>query len=739
MLKKLRRHLKRFEKYIYDSSADIKDRSFVVFSITVLVALFAAIPCGLIMQEPPEATIATGVGTAFFTLYVIHSIKKGRIARARIVISVILVFIFLPAMFFTNGGVYGGTPIWLLLGTIYITMILDGRFKAVMLALNVLITIICWIVGYMYPDIIDEYSRGGNFFDSIAGLFIVSGILYILITFQKNLYRQEEVNKKMQLLFEQTATALVNAIDAKDKYTHGHSSRVADYSRKIAELSGKGDAFCDEVYYAALLHDVGKIGVPENIINKEGKLTEDEFDIIKKHPVWGSQILHSISEYPNLGVGARYHHERYNGKGYPENLKGTDIPEIARIISVADAYDAMTSKRSYRDPIPQQKVREEFIQGAGTQFDPDFARTMVHLIDLDTEYEMKEREELKELDGKEELVIEHYRNTVSEGILLTSSMTAIRFRIRPLSDGLDPDAALILFDSLDGRFHDYENDIKDMLYFEYGEIGIDGHAEITGARKVETETFETVADNRISNDEYVIEAVKIKDHIRININSRKKTHRIIMALPDSSRYAYIGLTGEYCIITDISINKSEEVLPKDYIPRIAEEISYINVPEGDVPNVQVDGYRTSATDGIPIKDGMIITFHTCCLPTARLVWHCPFINIYSSPDGKTDSPEYRDMMLMRLDGECWESDPACSVNVSVNMKDDFEGWDSWKKYNKQGYDVTVSFERHGSQVIIRTENAGITIKNTFTANDGTETLYTAITGDQCALTNIRIK
>ncbi|MBO7375200.1 MAG: HD-GYP domain-containing protein, partial [Lachnospiraceae bacterium] len=217
-----------------------------------------------------------------------------------------------------------------------------------------------------------------------------------------------EEKKEMMRLFDQTATALVNAIDAKDTYTQGHSVRVAEYARKIAEHVGKSEEECEEIYYAGLLHDVGKIGVPGDIINKNGKLSNEEYEKIKTHAEKGGQILSSIIEYPYLSIGARHHHERFDGKGYPDKLKGDDIPEIARILAVADAYDAMTSKRSYRDPIPQQKVREEIIKGAGLQFDPKFANVMQHLIDLDTEYQMKEKETVKELAGKSDLVCKEY-------------------------------------------------------------------------------------------------------------------------------------------------------------------------------------------------------------------------------------------------------------------------------------------------------------------------------------------
>ena len=209
-------------------------------------------------------------------------------------------------------------------------------------------------------------------------------------------YRTDEMKqlterqKLTERLFEQTAEALVTAIDAKDEYSHGHSMRVAEYSEKIARRMGKNDEECKNVYYAGLLHDVGKIGITDAIINKKSSLTPEEYDTIKKHPVLGMQILSSIGDYPNIIDGAHYHHERYDGTGYPDGLKGEDIPEIARIISVADAYDTLTSNRIYRNAFPQQTVREEIVSGAGTQFDPKIASIMRQMIDEDSDYRMKE-------------------------------------------------------------------------------------------------------------------------------------------------------------------------------------------------------------------------------------------------------------------------------------------------------------------------------------------------------------
>ena len=185
------------------------------------------------------------------------------------------------------------------------------------------------------------------------------------------------------MLFEQTAGALVNAIDAKDKYTNGHSHRVAVYSKEIAEAAGRSEDYCDEIYFSALLHDVGKIGIQDTIINKEGRLTDEEFSMIKQHP--------GIEQAPNLRTGANFHHERYDGKGYPEGLRGEEIPEMARIIAVADAYDAMTSKRSYRDTLPQSVVREELVKGRGKQFDPEFADIMLEMMAEDKYYDLREK------------------------------------------------------------------------------------------------------------------------------------------------------------------------------------------------------------------------------------------------------------------------------------------------------------------------------------------------------------
>ena len=603
--------------------------------------------------------------------------------------------------------------------------------------------------GYVAVDIsmngVNNYINTFSIWVSIICIIFLSGIglLGVLVTSYArradDLDVTAEQQAREQKLLQELIESYAQVVDAKDPYTNGHSSRVAEYAVKIAELAGKSDEECQKIYFTALLHDVGKVGIPDAIINKPGKLTTEEFNIIKQHPEKGNRILSQIDEFSYLSVGAHFHHERYDGKGYPNGLKGDEIPEIARIIACADAYDAMTSRRSYRDPIPQHIVREEFVKGIGTQFDPEFARNMLHLIDLDAEYAMKDRGENKEFRDNNQLLLTYHRSAISPGILLGNTITTVKLTVNPDSPNSrnNPKPSLVLFDSLDGHIHELEKDKKEMLDFEYGEIWFGGRFSVAGARKMESTTDEGY---NATKGKYTIEAVRIRDHALVRIKGGdNKSFETIVALPDSSRFVYLSLTGEHCLLTDIEIIKSETEVPENYIPRIAEEISYINGPEGDLPNVQMDGYRTDSTKGILLKDKLTVSFHTMSLPTARLVWHCPFVSIFASDDGTIGGKNFRELTLMRLDGECWEGDPVCSMALKVTKTSDFKDWNYWKEYNHNGYDVTVSIVREGNEIKTTTTNGGISINATTILNSEIGPIYIALTGDQCAVTNIKIR
>lgn len=152
----------------------------------------------------------------------------------------------------------------------------------------------------------------------------------------------------------------------------------------------------------------------------------------------------------------------------------------------------------------------------------------------------------------------------------------------------------------------------------------------------------------------------------------------------------------------------------------------------------MDGYRTDATAGIPVTDKLTISFHTMSLPTARLVWHCPYVCLYNSENGLVTGKNYREFSLMRLDGECWEGDPDSSIELVVEKTDEFKDWDTWKKLNLEGYDCTVVIERKGNRIDTTTMNGGISIKITTVLAADFDPVYACLTGDQCAITNIRI-
>ena len=190
----------------------------------------------------------------------------------------------------------------------------------------------------------------------------------------------EEKTAQIEQISFATIATIASMIEAKDSYTKGHSVRVSEYSARLAKKIGWSDQEVQNLKYIALLHDIGKIGIPDSVLNKPGKLSEIEFDIIKSHTTIGADILKDIETIPGVFVGAKYHHERYDGKGYPNNLVGEEIPEIARIICIADAFDAMNSKRVYRDNLSIEKICEQLEKNKGTQFDPYLAEQFLELI-----------------------------------------------------------------------------------------------------------------------------------------------------------------------------------------------------------------------------------------------------------------------------------------------------------------------------------------------------------------------
>lgn len=213
---------------------------------------------------------------------------------------------------------------------------------------------------------------------AVAFLLVVLAVVVIILRVKTESlkHRQQEYRD----IINQAMRTFANTIDAKDEYTKGHSERVARYTLEIAKKLKMSPEDQERIYYIALLHDIGKIGIPDYILNKPGKLTPEERKLIMQHPTFGGEILKDFTSLPGISDGARYHHERYDGKGYNEGLKGEEIPYFARIICVADSYDAMSSVRCYQGNMDTDLIVDELKEGSGTQFDPKIVDIMLELI-----------------------------------------------------------------------------------------------------------------------------------------------------------------------------------------------------------------------------------------------------------------------------------------------------------------------------------------------------------------------
>ncbi len=195
--------------------------------------------------------------------------------------------------------------------------------------------------------------------------------------------RIEKIQKQREhdlMILNQSIMTFTSFIDAKDSYTRNHSVRVAIYAKEIGRRMGLDEEELQNLYYGTLLHDVGKIGIPDEILTNEGQLTPEEFEIIKTHPLKGVEMLKNFTEIPNISDCAHYHHERYDGKGYPEGFSREQIPLFARIASVADSYDVMSLDRKYKKAMSHDEIEEELLANSGTQFDPKIVPIIIDMM-----------------------------------------------------------------------------------------------------------------------------------------------------------------------------------------------------------------------------------------------------------------------------------------------------------------------------------------------------------------------
>jgi len=221
----------------------------------------------------------------------------------------------------------------------------------------------------------------------MAIVYTEVGIVGILLFFLPLLLarRSFELYTKMRKVYLDTIRALAAAIDAKDPYTKGHSERVAETAVALAQELNLSDKDIENIEYTALLHDIGKIGIKDKILSKKSSLTDQEFDKIKEHTVMGAKIIEPVDFLKDSYKAIYHHHERYNGKGYPDGIKSEDIPILARIIAVADAYDAMGSDRPYRKKLNKDKILKELNDQSGKQFDPEVVKALISVLDKERE------------------------------------------------------------------------------------------------------------------------------------------------------------------------------------------------------------------------------------------------------------------------------------------------------------------------------------------------------------------
>ncbi len=392
---------RKFTKKLYDSLIGRFELWQQMLNIAVIIAIVgagASVIISMILGNSVIAILAFLLCALLGVICLLVSLRLKDITIAAVLYSVVSNFVLFPVMFFTSGGYHGGMPLWLLLGLVITWIVIKKKILYVIYVLSLIFQCGCILYSEAHPETVVQFDSERTIaFDVVQSLILVSLILALIIKYMGYAYekKKKELDEANALLAKmneritlQAMYTLAKTIDAKDKYTNGHSMRVAKYSSMLARKMGFDEVKVEEIYNMALLHDIGKIGVPDEIINKTSSLTDEEFYVMKKHPKTGYDILSEMSEIKDLGIGARWHHERYDGKGYPDGLKGEEIPLQARIICVADAYDAMTSNRSYRSSMSQDKVKTEIIEGRGTQFDPGIADVMLEIIDEDKEFEL---------------------------------------------------------------------------------------------------------------------------------------------------------------------------------------------------------------------------------------------------------------------------------------------------------------------------------------------------------------
>ena len=540
----------------------------------------------------------------------------------------------------------------------------------------------------------------------------------------------KESQKGMKELFSEAVNSFVTAVEKRDVFIQGKAQKCAEIARMIAKKSKMPEEKCDEVYYAAFLHNAGIASFPDTLFESDHLYNSDALGLKNLSEI-SSEILKGIEEYPYLSETALYWPERYDEKG-------KEIPEYARIVAVADAYTKLTARTKNRNPVPMAVIREEFVKEAGLKYDPLYSNLMVQIMDAGEAGPIEEENYAIE----SEVSCTDYRENVSVGIPVLQSEVSVSFTAHPsenLKEGQFSAPSLVLFDSFDRRVHTDEHLMETYRYIEYGELWFDGHSISTNIRNIEIQTIEDTEEKLAEANAYQVKAGRYEDHVIILLKTFEKTIKVIAALPDIARSAYIGLTGENCLLSDIQIDYTNKFYEENDIPRIAEQISFINRIEADIPNVQINSTLSAYTEGVPLKEKLSLAFHTMSFPDSSFVWHCPYIVLYYSEDGKVGGKDYREYALVKLNGEDNGSNKYAENHFSLRKTESFKDWEYWKKENKAGIECTIEFQRQGNSITFTTVNLGIEIENTTILKNCPKEVYLSLTGDECAITDIRLR
>ena len=496
--------------------------------------------------------------------------------------------------------------------------------------------------------------------------------------------------KRMKSIFGQAAEAMASVLERGDGAQKGRLQRIALMSRALASRAGKSEEDCDKVYYAGYCCDAGE------------------------------EALACVKAFPHL-----YETAMSVGKDYSES-----VPEYSRIVTVAKDYDKMINDTT----IPAFFVRDYFIREAGRKYDPVYAKIAVQLLDSETN---KGAFEKAAEEMNTELVCRNYRDEVTIGIPVLQNVNDITFDCATLdSDAKFTVPSIILFDSSDVKVQKTRETIASHKYIEYGEAWFDAHCISTAARNME---IRNIKENSGTGGHYKITACRFEDHLLLKMQSPEKSFEVIVALPSASKSAYIGITGENVHIQNIKVEQTNQLTTENDIPRIAEKLNYINRIESDIPNVQIVKPLDVFTQGVEVKNGMKIYFHAQSLPDANLVWHCPYIILYGSEDGKVYGKNYREYAMIKFDGEENGSNENAENEFVMKKTESFTNWEDWEEHNKAGYECMVEFIKNGSEVMLRTHSKGIFIQNTTKVRNGNKEIFVAFSGDQVALTDIRIR